>query len=269
MLNPQNKRKFKDDKIYRWRLELSSYKFEIVFRPGKDNIVADTFSRVYCLAVNTDTWYQLHNSLCHPGIIRMLAFIRLRNLPFPVDGVRKITKSCRIYNECKPRFYSPEPTKLIKATQPMERLNLDFKGPLPSNSNNTYILTIVDEYSRFPFAIPCQDVKAVSVYKALYQIFSNFGVPAYIHSDRGPAFMSLDLKKYLHEKGVATSRTTPYNPQGNGLVERYNGTIWKVVTLVLKGRNLPPAYWEIVLPDALRSIRSLISTSTNCAPKDV
>ena len=151
----------------------------------------------------------------------------------------------------------------------MERLNLDFKGPLPSNSNNKYILTIVDEYSRFPFAIPCPDVKAVSVHKALCQIFSIFGVPAYIHSDRGAAFMSSELKQYLHDKGVATSRTTPYNPQGNGLVERYNGTIWKAVTLALKARNLPPKCWEIVLPDALHSIRSLISTSTNCTPHEI
>ena len=57
----------------------------------------------------------------------MLAFIRSRNLPFSVDDVRKITRSYQICNECKPRFYRPEPTKLIKATQPMERLNLDFK----------------------------------------------------------------------------------------------------------------------------------------------
>ena len=55
MLNPKNKRKIKNDKIYRWRLELSCYNFEIVFRPDKDNIVAKTFSRVYCLAVNADT----------------------------------------------------------------------------------------------------------------------------------------------------------------------------------------------------------------------
>ena len=124
MLNPQNKRKIKNDKIYRWRLELSCYNFEIVFRPGKDNIVADTFSRVYCLAVNTDTLYQLHNSLCHPGIIKMLAFTRSRNLPFSVDYVREMTKSCQICNECKPRFYSPEPTKLIKARRDMVKHEL-------------------------------------------------------------------------------------------------------------------------------------------------
>ena len=51
------------------------------FRPGRDNMVAGTFSRVYYLAFNTNTLYQLHNSLRHPGIMRILAFIRSRNLP--------------------------------------------------------------------------------------------------------------------------------------------------------------------------------------------
>ena len=91
MFNPQNKGKIKNDKIYRWRLELSCYSFDIVYRPGKENIVADTFSRVYCSAINTDTLYKLHNALCHPGITRMIAFIRSRNLPFSVDDVRKMT----------------------------------------------------------------------------------------------------------------------------------------------------------------------------------
>ena len=112
---------------------MSCYNFDTVFCPGKDNIVADTFSRVYCLAVNTDILYQLHNSLCHPENVRFYLFIKFTFLCW---DVHKMTKSCQIYNEYKPRFCSTKPTKLIKGTQPMEWLNLDFKGPLPSNSNN-------------------------------------------------------------------------------------------------------------------------------------
>ena len=55
MLNPQNKRKNENGKIYDWRLELSCYGFDIVFCPGKDNIVVGTFIRIYCLVLNTNT----------------------------------------------------------------------------------------------------------------------------------------------------------------------------------------------------------------------
>ena len=268
IFDSEHKGKVKNEKLYRWRLELSCYHFDIKYRPGKENIAADTFSRVYCLALSTDYLYQLHCSLCHPGITRMTAHVRSRNLPFSVEDIRNMVSGCRICRECKPRFYRPIPSTLIKATQPMERLNLDFKGPLPSCTQNKFMLTIVDEFTRYPFAVPCKDLTAVTVNKALCSIFSLFGTSAYVHSDRGSAFMSRELKSYLHAKGVVTSRTTPYNPQGNGLVERYNGTIWKAVTLALKTRNLPTSRWEEVLPDALHSIRSLISTSTNATPHE-
>ncbi|XP_068235686.1 uncharacterized protein [Palaemon carinicauda] len=86
--------------------------------------------------------------------------------------------------------------------------------------------------------------------------------------DKGASFMSEELKRFLLEKGVATSRTTPYNPRGNGQVERYNGIIWKTIQLALRTRNLDVSKWEVVLPDALHSIRSLLCTSTNCTPHE-
>ena len=81
-----------------------------------------------------------------------------------------------------------------------------------------------------------------------------FCMPAYIHSDREAAFMSTELRNFLHQKGIATIRTTPYNPQGNGQSERYNGTVWRAITLALKTKRLPTSHWQEVLPDALHSI---------------
>ena len=57
-----------------------------------------------------------------------------------------------------------------------------------------------------------------------------------MHSDRVTAFMSEELKGFLHSRGIATSRTTPFNPQGHGKVERYNGIIWQMVSLALRSR---------------------------------
>ena len=49
MLNPQNKKKIKNDKIYRWRTELSCYNFDIFFCPGKDDIAADDIATNYII----------------------------------------------------------------------------------------------------------------------------------------------------------------------------------------------------------------------------
>ena len=155
-------------------------------------------------------------------------------------------------------------TPLIKATQPFERLSIDFKGPLPSINQNKYLLVICDKFSRFPFAFVCKDVSSRTVINHLRSLFSVFGMLSCIHSDRGASFMSNELKSFLHSKGIATSRTTPYNLRGNSQVERLNGTLWKTITLALKSNNLPTTSWQFVLDDALHSMRSLLCTATNC-----
>lgn len=127
---------------------------------------------------------------------------------------------------------------------------------------------MIDEFSRFPFAFACPDMTSSTVIKCLCQVFSIFGMPSYIHTDRGSSFMSEELRNFLHSRGIATSRTTAYSPQANGQVERLNGTIWRGITLSLRSRDLATQYWETVLPDALHSIRSLLCTATNATPHE-
>ena len=84
--------KIKNDKIQRWRLELSCFDFDVVYRPGKDNVAADTLSRMsLCSALDLNKLTELHNALCHPGVTRMAHFVRCRNLPFSVDDVKRVT----------------------------------------------------------------------------------------------------------------------------------------------------------------------------------
>ncbi|XP_052754766.1 uncharacterized protein LOC128201532 [Galleria mellonella] len=267
MFNQKHTSKIKNEKIERWRLELSCFKFDIVYRPGRQNIVSDALSRVCASTFSRKNLYQLHNTLCHPGITRMAHWVRSKNLPYSLVEIKDMTASCPIWAEIKPRFANSK-GRLIKATSPFERLSLDFKGPLPSNTENKYILTIVDEFSRFPFAYPCKDVSSGTVITCLKDLFFTFGTPLYIHSDRGAGFMSQEFKDFLLRNNIACSRTTPYNPEGNGQVERLNGTLWRTIQLSLRSKNLDIRYWEQVLPLALHSIRSLLCTATNATPHD-
>ena len=93
-------------------------------------------------------------------------------------------------------------------------------------------------------------------------------MPAYIHSDRGSAFMNAEFKRYLLNKGIASSRTTSYNPAGNGQVERLNQTLWQTIKLGLKTHKLPLQHWQKLLRDALHSVRSLLCTATNQTPHE-
>ena len=267
MFDNRKRSKIKNSKIQSWRLELAEFSYAIQYREGKDNVVPDSFTRAHCAAVSKSL-EEIHAQLCHPGVTRLLHFVKAKNLPFSTQDVRDVCSNCRICAELKPKFYQSQNSKLVKATRPMERLSIDFKGPLPSSSRNKYFLTVVDEYSRFPFAIPCPNVATETVIKCLEVLFSLCGMPEFIHSDRGSYFMSEELINYLRSRGIASSRSTPYHPTGNSQVERYNGIVWKSVRLALTSVKLPVEQWERVLPDALHSIRSLLSTATNTTPHD-
>ena len=269
MLDNRKRTKIKNNKIQCWRLELASFSYTIKYRPGRDNVVADSLTRAYCASMSTSNLMEIHSGLCHPGITRLLHFVRTKNLPFSAEDVRKVCSTCQICSELKPRFYRMEEQTLVKATKVFERINIDFKGPLPSSTPNKYILMIIDEYSRFPFAFPCPNMHTQTVINCLNQLFSFCGMPNYIHSDNAKSFVSKELKEFLLKRGIASSKSSPYHPTGNSQVERYIGVIWKAIRLALKTYNLGISSWEAVLPDALQSLRSLLNTTTNSTPHEL
>ena len=191
-------------------------------------------------------------------------FVRSKNLPFSLDQVKKQCNECRQCAIIKPRYFKPPEAQLIKATRPWERVSVDFKGPV--DGNRRFMLVMVDEYSRFPFVLPCKDMSAATVISCFTSIFCMMGLPEYVHSDRSNSFIGREVTEFLVKKGIATSRSTPYHPTGNSQCERMNQTVWRTVKLLLASKGLPETKWETVLPDALNSIRSLLCTSTNETP---
>ena len=143
---------------------------------------------------------------------------------------------------------------------------MDFKGPL--KGKNPYMLVIIDEFSRFPFAFSCRNISTKTVMCCLDKLFCVFGFPSYVHSDRGSSFMSHELKSYLRARGIASSRSTPYHPCSNGQCERCVQTVWRTVKLKLHERSLSEERWEDVLPESLHAIRSLMCLATNETPHD-
>ena len=222
-------------------MELNEFDFNIVHRSGKLNSAPDALSRVYCASMHGTALHDIHASLCHLGITLLHHFVRVKNLPYSVEDVCQTVRDCSMCSELKPNFYKPP---AAQATQPFERLSSDFKGRFPSSAKNRYMLAVIDEFSRFAF--PCVSVDAKTLISCLNHLFTLFGMPAYIHSDRGTAFMLHALASYLHRHGDACS-----NP------------IWSAVQLALASRKLAVTQWECVLPDVLHSIRSLLCTAMN------
>ena len=88
MFDTRKRTKVKNNKIQSWRLERASFSYTIRYRPGKDNIAPDALSRAICGMTCATNLYNLHNNLCHPGVSRLLHYVRCKNLPFSVVDVK-------------------------------------------------------------------------------------------------------------------------------------------------------------------------------------
>lgn len=110
---------------------------------------------------------------------------------------------------------------------PWEQVGVDFLGPLPrTRSGYQYILTFCDYFTRWAIAIPTQGATSEETCDALiHHVYSKFGAPKKLISDNGPAFAANLTKKICERLGMEKIFITPYHPQANGLVERWNSTI--------------------------------------------
>jgi len=70
---------------------------------------------------------------------------------------------------------------------PMERVHMDSLGPLvESNSGNKYILSMIDQYTKWLEFFPLPNQNAETIAKiAVNNFFSRFGCPLQIHTDQG------------------------------------------------------------------------------------
>uniref|UniRef100_A0A4W5LFJ3 Gypsy retrotransposon integrase-like protein 1 n=1 Tax=Hucho hucho TaxID=62062 RepID=A0A4W5LFJ3_9TELE len=109
---------------------------------------------------------------------------------------------------------------------PFKRIAMDIVGPLEkSSAGYKYILVICDYATRFPEAFPLRSITTPKIISALVQLFSRVGIPDEILTDQGTNFTSRLMVQLHQQLGIKGLRTTPYHPQTDGLVERFNQTL--------------------------------------------
>lgn len=148
---------------------------------------------------------------------------------------------------------------------PMERVHIDFLGPLPRTAqNNQYILMAVDQFTKWVECIPVPTQTAEETAKAIVnQFFSRFGIPFEILTDRGSNFESALFTELCALLKINKTRTTAYRPSANGQVERYNRTLMDAVRCFVGDKQ---ETWDIFLPQIAGALRSSVCRSTGFTP---
>ena len=148
--------------------------------------------------------------------------------------------------------------------EPFERIAMDIVGPLPrSKQGHRYILVVCDYATRYPEAIPLKKFTAPVIADELIEIFSRHGVPREILTDQGTNFTSQLLQELYKMIGVKPIKTSPYHPQTDGLVERFNQTLKQMLkkTIEEEGRD-----WHKLIPYVLFAYREVPQSTTGFSP---
>ncbi|GFX49145.1 retrovirus-related Pol polyprotein from transposon 412 [Trichonephila clavipes] len=204
------------------------------------------------------------------GVMKTLQKVRER---FYWNNVRSdVEKCCHTCEPCAARKVPRKRTRgrlqLYNVGTPFERIAFDILGPLPrSSDDNNNILAVMDYFTKWPEAYPIPDQEASTVAEVLVQHWiSRFGVPLQLHSDQGRNFDFAVCKRLCEINAIDKTRTTVLHPQSDGMVERFNRTILKSLSLLVSSNQQD---WDRKLPFFLLAYRSAVHETTGYSPSQM
>ena len=177
---------------------------------------------------------ELHTD--HPGATRMKAIARSYMWWPGLDrDLEDLAKACV---ECKSAKKAP-PTAPLQPwswpSRPWQRVHLDFAGPF----QDAMFLIAVDAYSKWPEVRVMKSTTAPQTLDVLRDWFSSHGIPHQLVTDNGPQFIAQEFDSFCKNNGIKHTKSAPYHPASNGLVERFVQTLKQSLKATLNdGRSL-------------------------------
>ena len=206
-----------------------------------------------------------HDRMQHMGARRVTKLIRQR---FTWPGVgRQIAEYCRSCSVCqkcdKRKSRQAMMVERPVMSEPFEVIAIDLVGPIKAGKGGcTHLLTAICMATRWPEAIPLRSTTARAVATGLLEIFSRTGIPLQLLSDQGKQFTGKVLEHLCEGLGIDQIESTPYHPEGNGVVERMHGPLCAMLTKAAReGHD-----WVGQVPFALFALRAAPNRDTGFSP---
>ena len=208
------------------------------------------------------------NSAGHHGISRTLDLLRTRvYFPRMQTYVEEKIKGC---NHCFQKWKTPpaksHPQHREIVGRPGARIYIDLVGPLnavPHHGEDvSYILTILDGFTRYLTAVPLKTITAHSVLEGfLHNYVYKYGIPETVHTDNGVQFISATFQKAMEMYQISHTFTPTYTPEGNR-VERYHRTL----ASMLRCENITEGTWAQKLDATVFALNSATNRITGISP---
>jgi hypothetical protein len=154
----------------------------------------------------------------------------------------------------------------VSSTRPMEEVAMDTLGPLPPDANGfTYILVMVDTFSRWTDLFPLKTTSAEEAAKAVLDFCTRYGTPERVTSDNGPQFVNEIIQELSTNLHLRTITTIPGNHQENGLVENRIRFIRRLIAAF----ESDPLCYQVTCMMVRRAINARRHRTLGMAPADI
>jgi len=202
---------------------------------------------------------------------RMKTLRRLLDNVYWPEIRKDVWSFCKVCKTCQ--TYKPRITKLsglLQSTpvvEPGYMLGVDLMGPFPrSPRSNEFLLVFVDYCSKWVELFALWSSKTHLITNILIkEMFTRWGTPVYLVSDRGPQFTGQLLSDTCKRWGVVQKLTTAYHPQTN-LTERVNRTLKTMIASFVHDNHRD---WDKWLPEFRYAINSAWQESTALTPAEI
>ena len=178
--------------------------------------------------------------------------------------IMEYVKKCHRCQKYGKKSLKEELYPVAVSTKPFDRIALDVKHVQASRSGNRYIIAGIDYLTKYVEARPIRFQTASEIALFLYEeIICRHGCPTIIVSDNGKPFVSKLIQQVCRNFSIIHKTTTPYNPQSNGLIERFNKTLGQILQ---KRTEEEKDDWDLYLPATLFTYRTIKQESTKSTP---
>ena len=233
--------------------------------PSKNDLKREVKQLVVPQSMRGKVLIASHDDANHPGYIRTLARTRLKYYwPKMNKDVSLHVKNCSVCASIKTPKLNVAPLKNVVAEQVLDLVSIDLVGPIPNSLNgNRFILTLMDQFSRWPAAYPIPDAKAETILDCIKQFGNDFGFPRCLLSDRGKNLLGSVISRACRRFNIARKMTTSFHPQCNGMLERFHYTLKNALS------TYPLDDWDLFVSDVVGAYRSTPHSETGLTPASI